>query len=149
MTSPVKRYVRYSANGKTSYGILEEDSIQELKGNFLDDITPTGITIPRAEARLLAPCEPSKVLAVGRNYQSHLGERMAPASPGVFLKLPSCIIGPGEAIVIPPGAADVSTMRRNLLWFLERQPRKLQRKWSPHFRSNRRQRHQRASLAEK
>jgi 2-keto-4-pentenoate hydratase/2-oxohepta-3-ene-1,7-dioic acid hydratase in catechol pathway len=107
MTSPVKRYVRYSANGKTSYGILEEDSIQELKGNFLHDITPTGITIPRAEARLLAPCEPSKVLAVGRNYQSHLGERMAPASPGVFLKLPSCIIGPGEAIVIPPGATDV------------------------------------------
>src|SRR5262245_21959145 len=107
MIPPVKRYVRYAANGKTSYGTLEEDSIHELRGNFLDDATPTGIAIPRPEARLLAPCEPSKVLAVGRNYQSHLGERTAPASPGIFLKLPSCIIGPGEAIVIPPGATDL------------------------------------------
>src|SRR5215510_4985435 len=107
MTSSVTRYVRYAAKGKTSYGLLEGDSVRELKSNFLQDVTPTGEVLPLAETRLLTPCEPSKVLAVGRNYQSHLGERTAPAAPGVFLKLPSCIIGPGEAIVIPPGATDV------------------------------------------
>ena len=107
MTSSVTRYVRYSTRGKTCYGILEGGSIRELKGNFLHDVTPSGARLPLDECRLLAPCEPSKVLAVGRNYKSHLGERAPLAAPGVFLKLPTCIIGPGDAIVIPPGATDV------------------------------------------
>lgn len=104
---PVTHYIRYVAKGKTSYGLLQGNTVRELSGNFLSDTTPTGTTLPLAEVRLLPPCEPSKVLAVGRNYQSHLGERSAPPTPGVFLKLPSCIIGPEEAIVIPPGATDV------------------------------------------
>jgi len=107
MTPTVTRYVRYSKNGKASYGILEGEAVRELKTNFLHDITPTGTVTPLSEVRLLAPCEPSKVIAVGRNYKSHLGERTPTAYPTVFLKLPSCIIGNDDAIVIPPGATDV------------------------------------------
>lgn len=103
----VTRFVRYATAGRNAYGILEENRIRELKGNFLHDVTPTGEVVDVADVKLLAPCEPSKVLAVGRNYKSHLGERAASEYPTVFLKLPSCIIGPGEAIVIPPGASDV------------------------------------------
>jgi 2-keto-4-pentenoate hydratase/2-oxohepta-3-ene-1,7-dioic acid hydratase in catechol pathway len=101
------RYVRFSAKGKTSYGILDGDFVRELRQNFLHDVTPTGERIALADVRLLAPCEPSKVLAVGRNYQSHLGERAPLTYPGVFLKLPTCIVGPEDAVVIPPGATDV------------------------------------------
>ena len=107
MASSVPRYVRYSTKGKNCYGILEGQAVRELKGNFLYDIAPTGNVLPLGDVRLLAPCEPSKVLAVGRNYKSHLGERTPTEYPAVFLKLPSCIIGPEEAIVIPPGATDV------------------------------------------
>jgi 2-keto-4-pentenoate hydratase/2-oxohepta-3-ene-1,7-dioic acid hydratase in catechol pathway len=107
MDSSVAHYVRYSLSGKTSYGLLEGDLVRELRGNFLQDISPTGNVLSLKDVRLLAPCEPSKVLAVGRNYKSHLGERAQLALPGVFLKLPSCIIGPDDAIVIPPGATDV------------------------------------------
>jgi len=107
MMPTVTRYVRYSKNGKASYGILEGEAVRELKTNFLHDITPTGTVTPLSEVRLLAPCEPSKVIAVGRNYKSHLGERTPTAYPTVFLKLPSCIIGNDDAIVIPPGATDV------------------------------------------
>jgi 2-keto-4-pentenoate hydratase/2-oxohepta-3-ene-1,7-dioic acid hydratase in catechol pathway len=103
----ITRYVRYSANGKTAYGILDGDSIRELHQNFLQDVTPTGSRVGLADVRLLAPCDPSKVLAVGRNYQSHLGERAPLSYPGVFLKLPTCIVGPEDAVVIPPGATDV------------------------------------------
>lgn len=78
-----------------------------LREDFLHDVTRTGQRLPVAEVRLLAPCQPSKVLAVGRNYQSHLGERTPLAYPGVFLKLPTCIVGPDDAVVIPPGATDV------------------------------------------
>jgi 2-keto-4-pentenoate hydratase/2-oxohepta-3-ene-1,7-dioic acid hydratase in catechol pathway len=107
MTPPTTRYVRYSSKGKTGYGILEGEVVHELRENFLHDVARTGQRLPLAEVRLLAPCEPSKVLAVGRNYQSHLGERAPLAYPGVFLKLPTCIVGPDDAVVIPPGATDV------------------------------------------
>lgn len=107
MAPSVTRYVRYSTKGKTGYGILEGDSVRELAGNFLHDVTPTGNAFPLRDVRLLPPCEPSKVIAVGRNYKSHLGERTPTEYPAVFLKLPSCIIGTEEAIVIPPGATDV------------------------------------------
>lgn len=103
----ITRYVRYLSKGKTSYGILEGEFVRELHRNFLEDTTPTGERISTADVRLLAPCEPSKVIAVGRNYQSHLGERAPLAYPGVFLKLPTCIVGPEDAVVIPPGATDV------------------------------------------
>lgn len=107
MNSSITRYVRYSMSGRTGYGILEKESVRELRGNFIREISPTGNVIPLGALRLLAPCEPSKVIAVGRNYKSHLGERTPLAYPGVFLKLPSCVIGPDDAIVIPPGATDV------------------------------------------
>ena len=58
---------------------------------------------------------PGKVLAIGLNYRSHLdarpggggGEPGAPARPEPFLKAPSSVIGPGEAIVLPPDAGRV------------------------------------------
>ena len=107
MTTAATKYVRYALNGQNRYGILEGESVRELSGNFLEEISPTENVIPLADVKLLPPCEPSKVIAVGRNYKSHLGERTPTEYPAVFLKLPSCIIGPEEAIVIPPGATDV------------------------------------------
>lgn len=107
MDSSISRYVRYSFNGRTGFGRVEGDLVHELRGHFLQDVSVTGNSLPLKDVRLLAPCEPSKVLAVGRNYKSHLGERAPLAYPGVFFKLPSCIIGPDDAIVIPSGATDV------------------------------------------
>jgi 2-keto-4-pentenoate hydratase/2-oxohepta-3-ene-1,7-dioic acid hydratase in catechol pathway len=100
-------YVRYAAQGKACYGILEGNTVRELTGSFFAEAKTTGITFPLPEVRLLAPCEPSKVLAVGRNYRSHIGDRTPPAYPGVFLKLPSSIIATGDTIVMPHDATDV------------------------------------------
>ncbi|MGH9349917.1 MAG: fumarylacetoacetate hydrolase family protein [Vicinamibacterales bacterium] len=104
---PVTRYVRYAHEGRTAYGILDGDAIRELAGDLFSSPTPTGRTIRRSAVRLLAPCEPSKVLAVGLNYKSHLGQSPAPTEPPLFSKLPTSIIGPGEEIVFPRGATDV------------------------------------------
>ncbi len=103
----ITRYVRYEHGGKIAYGILEGDRIRELTGSLFESPQPTGRTVALAEARLLAPCEPSKIVAVGLNYKSHLGERQAAAYPGLFAKYPSSIIGPEESIVFPPGASNV------------------------------------------
>ncbi len=101
------RFVRFSAGGRIGYGILEGESIRELDADFLAGGKPTGRSLPLSEVRLLAPCTPSKVIAVGLNYRSHLGTRPAPQEPGLFAKLPSSIVGPEDEILFPPGATDV------------------------------------------
>ena len=84
----VTKYVRYSHQNVISYGILEGDTIRELKGNLFAGATPTGRTVKLADARLLAPCQPSKVIAVGLNYKSHIGERPAADLPRTFRQTP-------------------------------------------------------------
>jgi 2-keto-4-pentenoate hydratase/2-oxohepta-3-ene-1,7-dioic acid hydratase in catechol pathway len=101
------RYVRYARDGQTGFGILDGDTIFELSANFLAGGEPTGRSYALRQVRLLAPVQPSKIIAVGLNYRSHLGGRPAPAVPGIFAKMPSCIAGPDDAIEIPPEAQDV------------------------------------------
>lgn len=52
---------------------------------------------------------PSKIVCVGRNYAEHARElgNAVPAVPLLFLKPPSALIGPGEAIILPPESAQV------------------------------------------
>jgi len=55
---------------------------------------------------MLAPVEPSKVVAIGRNYLAHVREMgyEPPPEPSMFLKPPSSVIGPGDDVVLPPRA---------------------------------------------
>jgi 2-keto-4-pentenoate hydratase/2-oxohepta-3-ene-1,7-dioic acid hydratase in catechol pathway len=56
------------------------------------------------DVRLLAPLSsPPRIFAIGLNYRDHAAEsKMAlPSAPVVFFKLPTAIIGPGDAIVLP------------------------------------------------
>ncbi|PYS55716.1 MAG: fumarylacetoacetate hydrolase [Acidobacteria bacterium] len=103
------RYVRYRADDETRYGILEGETIHDLRGNIFADAEPTGKTLRLSDVKLLAPCEPLNVAAVGRNYKSHIADRnIAPAPyPPLFWKPASCIIGTGENIVLPEGANNV------------------------------------------
>ena len=103
----VVKYVRYSAGGRTAYGILDGEQIRELRGDLFRAPQPTGRTIRLSAAKLLAPCEPGKVIAVGLNYLSHLGERPAATYPGLFAKLPSSIVGPEADIVYPSDAENL------------------------------------------
>jgi len=99
----VTKYVRYEAQGKISYGILDGSTIHELAKAPFESSERTGKKVPLSEAKLLAPCEPSKVIAVGLNYKSHLGDRKPAAYPGLFAKLPTSIVGTEADIVLPAG----------------------------------------------
>jgi 5-carboxymethyl-2-hydroxymuconate isomerase len=50
-----------------------------------------------------------KIICVGRNYAAHAAElaHELPASPLLFGKFPNTLIGPGEAIVLPPEATHI------------------------------------------
>jgi 2-keto-4-pentenoate hydratase/2-oxohepta-3-ene-1,7-dioic acid hydratase in catechol pathway len=76
---------------------FEEDSWARL---FPGPFKP----LPVAEAHLLAPVVPRKILCVGRNYRDHAAElgNDVPKEPLLFLKPSSSVIGPGDAIRIPP-----------------------------------------------
>jgi len=60
---------------------------------------------PLSEVTLLAPIQrPPKIVCIGVNYADHAAEagRALPRWPSVFLKAPSCIVGPGDPILKPP-----------------------------------------------
>lgn len=98
------RFVRFTRGGKVSYGLWEGEGIRGVRGDPMDSWEPTEEVVPQEGARLLAPCMPSKVVALGLNYKDHAEEtKMAiPGEPLLFLKPSTSVIGPGEPIVIPP-----------------------------------------------
>jgi 2-keto-4-pentenoate hydratase/2-oxohepta-3-ene-1,7-dioic acid hydratase in catechol pathway len=103
----VRRYVRFEHEGRVAYGILEEDRVRHLEGGLFSSAEPTTTVVPLSDVRLLAPVVPSKVIAVGLNYQSHLGDREPAAYPGLFAKYPTSVVGPGEDIVMPSDASNL------------------------------------------
>lgn len=61
-----------------------------------------------SDVQLLAPIpRPPKFICVGLNYRDHAREaRMEiPKVPTIFCKFPTCVIGPGEPIVLPANSA--------------------------------------------
>lgn len=85
------------------YGIVEGDRIQRIDFSPYIDWKPVDEHHPLDEIRLLAPSEPSKVVAVGLNYVDHADELNmdVPSEPILFLKPPTAVIGPDERIVYP------------------------------------------------
>ena len=89
------------------FGLIEGDEVFALLGELnegnlsLEGVEPS---ISLADARLLPPVAPSKIVCVGRNYREHAAElgNPMPAEPLLFLKAPSAVIGDGDTIELPP-----------------------------------------------
>ena len=90
-----------------AYGILEGDAVREIRGDLFGGRAPTGTVEKLSDVKLLHPCQPGKIMAVGLNYRSHLGTRPQPAHPEMFYKPVTALQDPGEPIVIPREATDV------------------------------------------
>jgi 2-keto-4-pentenoate hydratase/2-oxohepta-3-ene-1,7-dioic acid hydratase in catechol pathway len=109
------RYCRFSLNGSAHYGLVESVAgIDHITRTFLQppamsDGDLEGLPsrridrIPFAEASLLAPVEPSKIVCVGRNYREHATElgHDIPTEPLIFLKPTSALLAPGGTILRP------------------------------------------------
>jgi len=99
------KIARYLAHGQISYGLVEGNTVKELSASPFEDYKVTDHTHTLDEVKLLAPSAPTKILAIGLNYSSHLHDRQPPAEPMVFYKTPTSLIGPGETIIRPKGTA--------------------------------------------
>jgi len=88
-----------------TYGIIEGDYFYPLESSpFLDSsLRKTGESLKMKDLRLLPPCEPSKIVAVGLNYKSHAEEmkKELPDEPIIFLKPSTAVIGHNDFIVLP------------------------------------------------
>jgi 2-keto-4-pentenoate hydratase/2-oxohepta-3-ene-1,7-dioic acid hydratase in catechol pathway len=91
------------------YGYVDGESIGEIKGEIFGDFVRGGRVAALSEVTLLPPCQPSKIITVGPNYPERLREMGVPAPnlPLIYLKAPSSLCGPGEAIRLPPQAQNV------------------------------------------
>ena len=104
------KILRFAINKTIKYGVLEGDRIRAMLGTpysyFRKPSGPlrlTQNTYKLNEVRLLAPCLPSKIVALGLNYRSHAEETklQIPSVPLIFLKPSTAAIGPEDKIVYP------------------------------------------------
>jgi 2-keto-4-pentenoate hydratase/2-oxohepta-3-ene-1,7-dioic acid hydratase in catechol pathway len=87
-----------------AWGWISEDRVGAIAGSPFTDFRREPADRPLETVQLLAPIVPGKIICVGRNYAAHAAEHEAevPSLPLLFSKPPSSIIGPGEAILLPP-----------------------------------------------
>jgi 2-keto-4-pentenoate hydratase/2-oxohepta-3-ene-1,7-dioic acid hydratase in catechol pathway len=100
------RIARFSHNDAIRFGIVDEGELVVLAGDpMFAGYDTTGERVPLADVALLAPVIPrSKVVCVGRNYRDHAAElgNDVPSAPMLFFKPNTSVIGPGDAIALPP-----------------------------------------------
>ncbi|MBI4284203.1 MAG: fumarylacetoacetate hydrolase family protein [Chloroflexi bacterium] len=103
------KIVRFAAGNKIKYGILNGGSIQAIEGKPFRHLKPADRRYRLSEVKLLSPCVPSKIVALGFNYRSHVEEidTHVPDVPLIFLKPSTAVIGPEANIVYPPSSTRV------------------------------------------
>ena len=103
------RFVRYQSEDGVSYGLVDGDEVWEIEGDLFGSYTVTPNSFDIGDLEILAPTVPSKVIAVGLNYRSHLDMAARDLGtsdevaqyPGLFAKYPTSIVADGADIVRP------------------------------------------------
>ena len=100
-----QRYVRVqTVEGKTYYGLLQLNrAVQVLDAPPWLQGQLTNLELDPDGYQLLAPCSPSKIVAVGKNYVEHAAEMetSVPKEPLLFLKPSTTVISTDAAIQYP------------------------------------------------
>src|ERR1700758_1568231 len=108
------KYCRFQLNGASHYGMVESvagrEAITRLLVTAAEDVadmedlqTKRMDHLALAEATLLPPVRPSKIICIGRNYREHAAElgHELPTEPLLFFKPPSSLNSPRGTIVRP------------------------------------------------
>ena len=106
------RIARAMVEGRPVWGEvdLRGSIFKPLSGDIFAGAAASELAeMPLGSLRLLPPTEPTKIVAVGRNYADHAAELSLSvgARPRIFLKAPSALVAAGEAIVCPPQSEEV------------------------------------------
>lgn len=100
-----QRYLRVqNQEGQIYYGLLQPSlNVEVLDAPPWLHGQPTDLILEPNNYQILAPCAPSKIVAVGKNYAEHAAEMgtSVPAEPLLFLKPPTSIIASETEIKYP------------------------------------------------
>ena len=100
------RIVRFAPveGGPPKYGWAEGQRAGLITGDPFGTYRREDPRLALGELQLVAPLVPGKIVCVARNYLAHAQEHGVelPEVPLLFLKPPSAVIGPGQAIELPP-----------------------------------------------
>src|SRR4051812_43654358 len=99
----IQHWLRFLHLDTVRFGTIEGDKIRVFKGDMFDSPSRTDIAIKLAEATLLTPVVPGKVLAMWNNYHA-LGQKLGlapPAEPLYLIKPPNTYLAPGATIRKP------------------------------------------------
>jgi len=97
------KFVRFEKDETAAYGIASEEMVRTIKGSPFAGYSTLDERYSLSDVRLLAPCTPSKIIAIGLNYRTHAEEvRMqVPDEPLLFMKPSTAVIGPEDTILYP------------------------------------------------
>ena len=103
----VVKYARFRTGNDVHYGVLEGERLRVISGVPWEPHTKSDRLYAVADVKLLPPVESKKVLALAGNYASHMQGKPLFKNPELFFKLPTCLVGQGDDVVIPKGTEDV------------------------------------------
>ncbi|MGH6814685.1 MAG: fumarylacetoacetate hydrolase family protein, partial [Hyphomicrobiaceae bacterium] len=109
------RWIGFSLQQRTAYGIVEGDRIVEVVGDPFHGYEPTPNTHALDAVKIEVPVVPATFYCVGLNYPEHIRAMAAkrgvapnlPSQPDVGYRTVNALIAHGEPVVIPSDARQV------------------------------------------
>lgn len=97
------KYVRFERPDGPCWGVVKGEDVHTLAKPPYDGLEYDGGKLPLSQCRLLAPCSPTKIVCVGKNYAEHAKEMGAepPGFPVLFMKGLNTLNRPEGAVHAP------------------------------------------------
>lgn len=97
------KILRAKKQGQAFYAELCGEMVRRIEKKPYDEIRYTGDEYSLYDVEILAPCEPTKIVAVGLNYIAHANEMKETqgSSPIIFLKPATSVLANNQSIVYP------------------------------------------------
>ncbi len=97
------KYVRIWRDGVPVWGVLEGEKVRTLSQAPFETLRYDGEAISLQDCQLLAPCEPTKIVCIGKNYFAHIQEfgGPVPEKPILFIKAPNTLNHPEGKVQAP------------------------------------------------
>ena len=102
------RYVKLLRNDREVWGVLQENEVRTLTKPPFEELCYDGESLPLSACKLVAPCESTKIVCIGKNYYDHIQEMRSmldashnPERPTLFLKAPNALNVPEGQVHAP------------------------------------------------
>jgi 2-keto-4-pentenoate hydratase/2-oxohepta-3-ene-1,7-dioic acid hydratase in catechol pathway len=108
------RWIRYTLNNQTQYGLVEGDKVQRVSGNPFDGYQVEGSYLDLSQVKIEIPVVPRTFYCAGLNYSEHVMEvakkqGIEPALPkkaDIGYRANNALIAHLEDVVIPKDATE-------------------------------------------